>query len=181
LIYDLDVCERKEGDTMRDPDVIEVRPVGEMKGYTRKIMISGAITFGIGVFLLFVPVSLNIVIATLVLLLGIVMLTLLWRTTTSLWGTAPAWGIIVFGILAMAVPTIFNFLLIGLVVLVAVLVAQWFLAMGQRLAGWLLIVLSIVGGLIMWAYPLALNQIFAVYLILAGASQMIWGYKLSRN
>ncbi len=161
---------------MREPYTLDVKPVGEDKKHARYLLWSGLTILAAGIIILLAPEALNWILAVLIVLFGLLQLLII-RWQGPLFNQTTGWLTIGFGLLVFLFPQMLNYLIIIAFIGLTLLFTFLLLAVNASLWTGVLLVLALVGGLMMWMFPLSLNIVFAVYLVVAGVEQLLMSWR----
>ncbi len=161
---------------MREPYTVEVKPVGEDKKYARQLLWTGLAIMAAGLFILLWPESLNIILACLIMVFGLLQL-LVVQWQGRLFNQSTGWLTMAFGLLVLLFPQMLNYIVIISFIALTLFFTFLLLAINASLWTLLLLGLALMGGLLMWMFPLAINVIFAIYLMVAGAEQLFMSWR----
>lgn len=161
---------------MREPVTIEVRPVGEEQKHARQLLWTGLALMAAGVLLMLTPSFINIIIASMIIVFGVMQLVI-----TSIQGPlmnkTTGWITIATGTLILFFPQILNYFLIALYIALTIIFGIVLFNVGNQKWVWLLVGLALLGGLIMLIFPMSINIVFAIYLVIAGLEQLFVSYQ----
>lgn len=161
---------------MREPITVEVRPIGEDKKHARRLLWTGLGIIAFGIIILLVPQFLNLIIAGVIILFGCLQLLVI-KWQGRIFNRTTGWTTIGFGLLVLFFPQLLNYLLIFLFIVLNIVFIIFFISIEGKIWAAILIGIALLGGVFMLAFPMAINIVFAVYLIIAGSEQLLLSYQ----
>jgi hypothetical protein len=161
---------------MRSPVTIEVKPVGQEKKHAHQLLGSGITMILVGALLLMAPESLNLIIAGLIMLFGLVQL-LIKKWQGPLFNQSTGWISVVIGLLIFIFPTLLNYFFIIMFIMLTVLFVIFLLRMEAHSWTWILVATALIGGVLMLSFPMAINIIFALFIMVTGLQQLLLCYQ----